>query len=273
MSKNLIFEHPRALVYCDTWQNLQLPSRSVDVVLTDPPYDAHTQKNIRSCKTNGKLKVQEWTLNFEPLADMSHVPALLDVCQRWVVCFSSLELVGDYMRAAGGHRQDGGGYVRGGTWRKKQAAPQLSGDRPAGSCESFVIMHPPGGKMHWNGGGKHAYLSSHQEDAGAPFYVPDFVEAGRERAKKRHAAQKPDALCDKLAEWFVNPDDVVLDAYCGSGALGMAALRRGATVIFADIDPEWAVFTADRVSQYLTEIDRTAAADLTAQPPHGTVNT
>jgi hypothetical protein len=278
---DLIFEHPRALVYHGRWQDIGLQPGMVSVVLTDPPFTGHVHENVRSCNTTGLVKVTEYDINFDALESYEHVPALLGLASRWVIMFCALEQLGDYRRAAGGDRKQGkhessadyrarlAGYVRSGIWRKQQAAPQLSGDRPANSCEGWAVMHPKGGKMAWNGGGKHAYLSSHEEDAKAPFYVPDFVEEGRERAKKRHAAQKPDALCDKLAEWFVNADDVVLDGYCGSGALGMAALRRGATVIFADTDPEWAVFTADRVAAYLAEIDRT----LTAPPSRGMLST
>jgi hypothetical protein len=264
VSAELIFDHPRALVYLGRWQDIGLVPGVITASLSDPPYTGHVHENVRSCSTNGPVKVKEYDINFDPLASYQHVPQLLELCSRWVVMFCALEQLGDYKRAAGGDRKQGtsetakayrarlAGFVRSGIWRKQQAAPQLSGDRPANSCEGWAVMHPKGGKMSWNGGGKHAYLSSHSEDEGAPFYVPDFVEAGRERAEKRHAAQKPDALCDKLAEWFVNADDVVLDGYCGSGALGMAALRRGATVIFADIDPEWALFTAERVQEYFT---------------------
>jgi 16S rRNA G966 N2-methylase RsmD len=55
-----------------------------------------------------------------------------------------------------------------------------------------------------------------------------------------------------LAEWFVNPEDTVLDGYAGGGNLAAAALERGARVIVADSDPEWAIFCADRFSQLLT---------------------
>lgn len=264
MSAELIFEHPRAQVWCGSWQDLELPPGSVDKVLTDPPYTAHVQSNVRSCSTNGALKVQTYDLNFDPLSSYEHVPQLLDLATGWVVLFCALEQFGDYERAAGGPRKKLEGenakdfrarraaYVRSGIWRKQQAAPQLSGDRPANSCEGWAVMHPKGGKLAWNGRGKHAYLSSDTDDEDAPFFcVPDFVQEGREAARKRHPAQKPAALCDKLAEWFINPGDVVLDAYCGSGALGLAALGRGATVIFVDIDPEWAIHTAERVELVL----------------------
>lgn len=260
----LLFEHPRALVYLGRWQDLGLGPDSVDCTISDPPYLQHIHQNVRSCDTNGPVRVKQFDIKFDPLTEYSHVPALLSITKRWVVLFCALEQLGAYQDAAGGprarldtetaadYRARLAGHVRSGIWRKKQAAPQLSGDRPANSCEGWTVLHKRGGQMSWNGSGKHAYLSSHEDDANAPFFAPpDFIEEGRERAEKRHGAQKPAALCARLAEWFVNADEIVFDPYCGSGALGMAALERGATVIFVDSDPEWAQFTADRVARYL----------------------
>ncbi len=284
----ILFSHPRALVFHGSWQDLGLPPKSVDVVLTDPPYTAHVQNNVRSCSTNGKVKVKTYDLKFDPLAGYEHVPELLSIARRWVLCFCALEQLGDYERAAGGPYKAGGTFVRSGIWRKQQAAPQLSGDRPANSCEGWALMHrkPDRGRLWWTGKGAHAYLSSADEDAGRPAHcpadglervqeiemgipsmpappdeldgVPDFIQCQREKEAKRHPAQKPRALCEKLANWFVPvlgkpiEDQVVLDAYAGSGALGMSALRLGATVIFCDIDAEWAQFIAGEVQHYLT---------------------
>lgn len=254
------------MVFHGEWQSIGLPPDSVDHVLTDPPYTEHVQANVRSCSTNGQVKVKTYDLNFEALQGYEHVPALLRTAKRWVLCFCALEQLGDYQRAAGGPRSSkgGGAHVRSGIWRKQQAAPQLSGDRPANSCEGWALLHRPGGKLAWNGRGSHAFhdgtrgpgdvrhgcatANELEEQAawlrGEP---PTFVEHGRERAEKRHPAQKPAGLCAQLAAWFVNEGDTVLDPYAGSGALGMAALERGASVILVDSDLQWAQYCAERV--------------------------
>lgn len=252
MSVDVLYQSARILVVHGRWQDIGLLGKSVDGVLTDPPYTAHVHANVRSVMKNGGVnradgrrsivKVREYDIPFDEVTDYAHVPALLTVAKRWVLCFCALEQLGAYEAAAGGQRTAGGQYVRSGIWRKQQAAPQLSGDRPANSCEGWALMHSSGGKMHWNGRGKHAYLTSAEGDE----HVPSFVECGREHAEKRHPAQKPDALCDMLAGWFVDPGELWLDAYAGSGALGFAAYRRGASVILCDESLEWATFCAER---------------------------
>jgi hypothetical protein len=262
----LLFQHQRAMVFHGDWRELRLPAGSIDVVLTDPPYTEHVQANVRSCSTNGTVKVKEYDLKFDPLVAYDHVPALLEVASRWVLCFCALEQLGDYQRAAGGPRQKGGAHVRSGIWRKQQAAPQLSGDRPANSCEGWALLHRPGGKLKWNGRGQHAFhdgtrgtgdvrhgcATANELEEQAAYMKgepPSFVEHGRERAEKRHPAQKPAGLCAQLAAWFVNEGDTVLDPYAGSGALGWASFDRGASIVLVDSDREWAEHCASEASR------------------------
>lgn len=231
----------------------------VDVVITDPPYTEHVQSNIRSVDTSGPVRVRKWKPNFEPLGGFEHVPLLLGAAKRWCLAFCALESFGDYRNSSGGDWKKKGSYVRSGVWRKKQAAPQLSGDRPANSCEGIAIMHhrPHEGRIHWNGHGKHAYWSHAEDDTSAivafnPLEISspqDFFEHGRERAEKRHPTQKPHSLMLELVGLFSDPGELILDPYCGSGATGAAALELGRRVILADNDREWAEFTANRMKE------------------------
>ncbi len=127
-------------------------------------------------------------------------------------------------------------------------------------------MHRPGGKLKWNGRGQHAFhdgtrgtgevrhgcaTANELEEQGAYLsgQPPSFVEHGRERAEKRHPAQKPAGLCAQLAAWFVNEGDTVLDPYAGSGALGWAAFDRGASIVLVDSDRQWAEHCAAEASR------------------------
>jgi DNA modification methylase len=192
---------------------------------------------------------------------------LLDVSKRWVLAFCALEQFDDYREAAGGHWKQKGAYVRSGIWRKQQAAPQLSGDRPANSCEGIAVMHArPAERMRWNGRGKHAYWRLEGEwaeaEGGAAVFLPRdelFVDHGRERAEKRHPAQKPEALMRELVELFSDPDEWVGDFYCGSGSTGVAALKAGRRVFLADTTPdhpEGADYWAKQAAARIAEVER-----------------
>lgn len=251
---NLVAVTDQATVFQASWQELlpQLGPKSVDVCLTDPPYTEHVHKNIRSCTTHmGPVKVREWEPGFDALTDYEHVPALLNVAKRWVLCFCALESFGEYRQAASGDRKAGGKYVRSWVWRKGNAAPQLSGDRPANSCEGISVMHDnTAGRMQWNGGGSHAYWDA-APTPGAAFpdegFIDNAVFATRDRGTKVHPAQKPMALCRHLVMKFSNPGETILDPFCGGGNMVMAALELGRKVIACDIEEQWALETARRV--------------------------
>lgn len=259
----LLFAHERLMVFHGRWQDVLPIVEHVDVTITDPPYSPVVQANIRSCNTIGALKVREWHPDFAPLLDTTHVPALLSATKRWVLCFCDLESFGLYRDAAGGQRTskavklpDGtkvpenkdGGYIRSWVWRKHHAAPQLSGDRPANSCEGIACMHPPG-RLRWNGHGQHAWTNlGTAEDFPVEGAPDNCCEFGRDRnGEKVHAAQKPAALCEHLIAKFTEPDELVADWYCGSGAIAAAALAAGRRVVACDSDPKWAHFTAARL--------------------------
>lgn len=242
-----IYSNPKAMVlHGDALELLEaLKDDAVDHIITDPPYTEHVQKNVRSCKTNGPVKVMKYDLDFDPLENYRHAVEGLRVARRWSVHFCALEQLGEYCQAVGGHWKPGGHFVRSGIWRKKQAAPQLSGDRPANSCEGLAILHkrlPKGERLAWNGRGKHAFWRSEGEpDA----FDLGFYDFGRERARKRHPAQKPVDLCRELVRQFTMPGETILDLFSGSGAIGVAAILEGRNIIAIDSDRCWAKATAE----------------------------
>lgn len=254
MGNAMLWAGDRWLVAACSWQDLftRFPDLEVDVTITDPPYSEHVQANIRSCTTHlGPVRVRQWRPTFMPLAGFEHVSALLEHTRRWVLCFCALEQFGEYLRAAGGQRgakMPEACYIRSWVWRKHQAAPQLSGDRPANSCEGIAVMHRPG-KPRWNGRGQHAWTNL--SGAGNPFRDPDTCcEFGRDHnGEKSHECQKPQLLCEHLVAKFSEPGELILDPFCGSGAIVVAALRAGRRVIACDSDPKWAEYTARRCAQ------------------------
>ncbi len=245
----LLYESSRALVFHGRWQEVLPIVGSVDVTITDPPYSEHVQENIRSVDTRGSVRVRKWDCDFASLSDFEHVPAFLVATARWTLCFCALEQFGDYLRAAGGQcsaKAPGAQYVRSWVWRKMQAAPQLSGDRPANSCEGIAVMHRPG-KKRWNGHGQHAWTDLEREEF-ADVGVDNSCQFGRIRGREKlHPTEKPPPLCDHLVAKFSEPGEVVGDWYCGSGQIACAAIRAGRCAVACDSDLRWAEHSARAV--------------------------
>lgn len=219
-----------------------LDDLSVDVVLTDPPYNA-AARNARSIY-DGKASPSSlgrsalgkegagiaWHLTDEEIPIL--VSEFLRVSRRWVVVFCALEHLGKIHDAAGGFydakKNPEGAFVRSCTWdRNNTGAPQLTGDRPAQGAEGIAVLHAPGEpRKRWNGRGKRG------------IYRHSVC-----RRKGRHPAEKPLPLIEELLLDFTEPGDLVLDPFCGSGTVGVACKRQGRSffgVDFGEPDEEHA---------------------------------
>jgi hypothetical protein len=124
-----------------------MPDRSVDVVITDPPYSpkvhACSRRGVSSYRKQGSVgcAVRVRELGFPPLMPEERAAmaqALARITRRWLVIFADHE-------GTHGWRADleaaGLEYVRTCVWIKPGATPQLTGDRPACGHECLVIAH------------------------------------------------------------------------------------------------------------------------------------
>ena len=221
-----------------------LPARSVDHVITDPPYEAeaHT-KQRRSLKdatqrrgavNSGAVRYADGALPFPAITNDERALVGRDVArvaQRWAVLFCQIEAVGDWREClvTGGLE-----WVRGGVWRKPDGMPQFTGDRPGQGFECVAIAHPKGRKR-WNGGGRHAVWThglSHGHGGGG---------------RNEHPTQKPLPLMLELLSDFTDPDELILDPFAGSGTTGVAALRLGRRVILIEREQKWADLCRERL--------------------------
>ena len=226
----------------------------VDHVITDPPYSEHVHKAARHgamVAEPGKGKAaffRNTDLGFaylEPELRAFVSAELGRLSRRWSLVFADVEgapgWVADLMAA-------GLEYVRTGAWVKVGATPQFSGDRPAAGFEAIAICHPKGRKR-WNGGGRHAVWSH-----------PIVLDRGG-HPNRVHTTQKPLPLMLELVELFTDPDDLVLDPFCGSGTTGVACLRLGRRFIGIERDEKYAAVARERLeaeSQGLTLRDARA---------------
>jgi site-specific DNA-methyltransferase (adenine-specific) len=172
---------------------------SVDVVITDPPYEAeaHTSQRLVA-RAGGKLEVEP--LTFPPITEELRIESAHHMARRWILVFCQVEAAMKWRAAL---EAGGAVYKRTCQWIKPDGKPQYSGDRPGIGYESIVACHAPG-RSTWNGGGSHGVF---------------IVNKGGD-VRTGHQTQKPLALMAILVRLFSNPGELILDPFAGSGTTG-----------------------------------------------------
>lgn len=197
-----------------------LEDDSIDLILTDPPYDKATH--------DGGVFGAESSfgdVDFSPVKDYNFIGELLRISRTWVIVFCPVEALGRIQD------QYYSRYVRGIIWDKINTTPQMSGDRPAQAVEGIALLHTTRKKMKWNGGGK-AGIYRHS------------VERGR----KVHPTQKPLKLIfSLLADFLVG--ETVFDPFMGGGTTLRAAKDLGKKSIGIEISEEYCGVAVERLQQ------------------------
>jgi len=215
-----------SIVHGDSFE-MVLPE--ADHVITDPPYTAHVQKNMRSSHSKhvgGKVRVDSCApvlAGFDSMDDVSKMATIFAHANRWRIAFCALEQLGEYAKLPG--------WIRSGIYRKKRAMPQLTGDRPAGSCEGIAILHG-NAKKKWNGKGTHAFWQA----------MPEH------RRVTKHPTAKPVELCLQIVHLFTNPGDHILDPFCGTGSMAIACALLGRSYFGVDKNLEYIKIANSRLA-------------------------
>lgn len=218
-----------------------LPSESVDLIVTDPPYEIedlseHFAEMVRLLKPSGSVYVfgdkdmiaehwfrqvrlsnktlLAWHYKNSPKPRgrwrMSMQPIIYGYKDRSSV-FNEDEARVEYLPAT----KKLHGRIRPSTGRLKEAKPY---DTSKGALPRDVIEHPA----------LLGHLSS--ERVG-------------------HRDQKPLGLIERLIRTSSNPNDFVLDPFSGSGTTLVAAIRLGRRGLGFELDPKWVGVIQDRLER------------------------
>jgi site-specific DNA-methyltransferase (adenine-specific) len=227
------FQTADATLYrCDSiracW-HLEDVGQKVDAILTDPPYSSGGLH--RSDRTRGTVEKYMQT----GAAAAEYIPqfagdnrdqrsygvwlalvltAAFRVCREGAICavFTDWRQLGATQDAL----QVGGFTMRGvQPWLKPKGAarPRAGGFWDSGE---FVVWGTAGPLIPGD----------------EPLYGDGYVQA-RSPKNKLHVAEKPAEVCDWLCQ-ILRPGETMLDLFAGSGALGVAAVRRGCKAILVE---------------------------------------
>lgn len=215
-----------------------LADRSVDHVITDPPYEAEAHTLQRRVKPAGWRQaeygdgrtVAPAPLDFNPITPEERRESARQfarVARGWIVVFCQVEAVAawrDDLNAAGAK------YRRTIPWVKPDAMPSLHGQWPGQSFESIVLASVKGAAPCPGGGGAVAYRHSK--------HTPDAP----------HPTTKPLRLMCDLVELVSLPGELICDPFAGGGTTGIAALQLGRRFIGWEVKPEYAEIARRRLA-------------------------
>lgn len=220
-------------------------SDSIDLILTDPPYNLspYSTGNIKApWRKEINNDLAEWdNLVFNPIEWVDEFKRVLKPTGN-IFAFTSYNMLGKWHEAFD-PVFDTFQFV---VWHKTNPVPKLRRAGFLNSCELIVAL--------WNK--SHNWNFTNQKD------MHNFIEApicmGLERLKEPlHPTQKPVRVLKKLIEWGSNPGDLVFDPFMGVGSSGVAALQMERRFLGFELDPDY--FNA-------AKIRLEAAASIISQP-------
>lgn len=211
-----------------------LADKSVDCVLTDPPYEKHMHDNKAgtvSLRLDGYASPKP--VDFDSIEPIRFEVArqIVRVCSGWALVFCTPEGIAPWRDA---FEVAHGRYKRACFWVKPDSAPQFNGQGPAMAVEPFVAVWCGKGRSKWNGGGKRNVWS--------------YCTNARFR-DGRHPTEKPLDLFTALISDFTSIGAVVLDPFMGSGTTGVACLLTKRRFISAEIQQHWFDVANDRIGK------------------------
>lgn len=219
-----------------------LADDSVDVTITDPPYEAEAHTLQRRQKGRhtvvGREEYREVSmspLTFVPITAEDRTAAAFQIARvtrHAALIFCQVEAVAAWRTALelGGMR-----YRRAIPWVKPDAMPSLHGRWPGQAFETIVLATRTGARPCPIGGKALAYS-----------FVRDKLGHGG-TDKLPHPTTKPLPLMRTIVEHFSNPGELVLDPFAGSGTTGVACRQLGRRFIGWELNAEYHAIAERRI--------------------------
>lgn len=213
-----------------------IPDNSVDLLLTDPPYNLHaySRGNIHfKSRKDLNNDVAMWDASgFEPIAWRDEFIRVLKPSGN-IFVFSCYNALGKWHE----HFDPFFDTFHVMVWHKTNPPPKIYKTSFLNSCEWIVTL--------WNKG--HTWNFQTQKE------MHNFIESplcmGKERWREPfHPTQKPLAVLRHIVTIASNPNDVVFDPFMGVGSTGVAALEAERRFIGFEIDPHYFEAADDRLA-------------------------
>ncbi len=184
-----------------------IPNGSVDLILTDPPYNISRKNDFATMGRSG-IDFGEWDKDFDQFAWLEEIPRLLKKNGSAII-FNDWKNLGEIAK----HCESLGLTIKDMLrWEKSNPMPRNRNRRYITDFECAVWLTNKGAKWEFN-----RINEAYQRPV---FKYP--VVMGK---NKFHPTQKPVQLLEDFILIHSNPDEVVFDPFMGSGSTGVACVN------------------------------------------------
>jgi modification methylase len=232
-----------------------LPSKSVDMVFADPPYNLQLGGDLLR-PDNSKVDAvdDDWDKFDSFAAYDSFCRDWLKECRRVLKDEGSLWVIGSYHNIfrLGVAIQDMGYWVLNDIiWRKSNPMPNFKGTRFTNAHETLIWAAKSRDQKRYtfNYDAMKAFNEDTQMRSDWTFPLCTGEERIKgEDGKKAHPTQKPEALLHRIILAATRPGDVILDPFFGTGTTGAAAKRLGRHFVGIERDETYAKVAETRIA-------------------------
>jgi site-specific DNA-methyltransferase (adenine-specific) len=214
----------------------EIESGSVDMILTDPPYNIAQKNNFKSMGRAG-IDFGEWDKGFDQkkwLLSLSRVTSK----NATLVIFNTFQNLTDTQRIL---EDEGFIYKDFLVMEKSNPMPRNRDRRYINACEYALVMVKRNSKWVFN-------RLSDKYDSNV---MKTSVVSGKE--KTRHTTQKPINVIRDLVARHSNEGQVILDPFMGSGTTGVACVNTSRDFIGIEMDEGYFEIAKDRINNNMSQ--------------------
>lgn len=212
----------------------QIPDNSVDLILTDPPYNIARKSNFESMGRSS-IDFGEWDHDADILSWIDDASRALKPTGT-IIIFNDWHNLGDISK-----KLNECGLIEKDIFRWIKANP-MPRNRDRRYITDFEMAIVAVGKKKWT--------FNRQDDK---YERPEFrcpIVAGKE---KFHPTQKPVQLMEHLLKIHSNENDIVLDPFAGSGSTGVACANLNRRFLGIELDKKYFEIAKERIESVQKE--------------------